>query len=117
MACEEELCSQTIFMNDEGLPIQFWVHTCDTSVCPSVEAVLDIQDATLMEVNFLKPDGTYSATLAGSFFTDGSDGIVEYITLADTLDQSGTWKGQLEVTRPSGKKSTTVISFKVSNKL
>ena len=117
MACEDEVCCQEIFIGDEGLPIQFHVHTCDETTTPRTETPLDISDATSLDIKFLKPDGSYTAVLVGSFATDGTDGLVQYVTLDTTLDQEGNWKGQLEVDRPSGKKATSIIKFKVYKKL
>jgi len=115
--CEDEVCCQEIFVGDEGLPIQFHVHTCDTTVEPRVESVLDISNPVALDLKFLKPDGTYTTNLVAALVTDGTDGLAEYITLSDTLDIDGSWKGQLEVELASGRKSTTVISFKVLPKL
>lgn len=117
MVCSDSVCCQEIFVGDEGLSIQFWIHTCDESTIPRTEEILDISDATAMDIKFLKPDGTYTGILSGSFVTNGADGLVEYVTTTTTLDMEGTWKGQLEVTRPSGKKSTSIISFKVYPKI
>ena len=115
--CEDEVCCQELFVGDEGVPIQFWVHTCDETVTPRVLSPLDISDATAMDIKFKDSDDVYSDVLVGVFNTDGIDGLVEYVTLNTTFLKEGNWKGQLEVDRPSGRKSTTIIELKLLPKL
>ena len=62
---------------------------------------LDISSATAMSINFLKPDNT-QVTKTGSFYTDGTDGIVKYVTEEGFLDILGIWVAQAEVTLSSG---------------
>jgi len=114
--CEDAVCCQEIFVGDTDLPIQFHVHTCDTTVEPRVESELDISSATL-EIKFKKPDDSYTDILTGELVTDGTDGLAEYITLSDTLDLEGTWKGQMDVIITGSSKATSIISFKVLEKL
>jgi len=56
-------------------------------------AALDVSGASTLQLLFLKPNGvleTKTATLTG----DGTDGVIEYVTIADDLDVPGVWKSQ-----------------------
>lgn len=71
-----------------------------------------IAGATTKDIIFEKPDGT-SVTKAGSFFTDGSDGILQYTSIADDLNQGGKWRLQGYIILPSGAWHSDVVNFKV----
>lgn len=61
-------------------------------------AVVPLQTATSIQIKLLKPDRE-SVILTASYYTDGSDGIIQYVTSsADDLDQVGIWKLQGIVT-------------------
>lgn len=112
MACEDKL-----FLNDEGTSIRFLVKECnDTDPDNPFEELVDVSSASNIEITFKKPDDTTSVT-TGSFVTDGTDSLIHYITEVSFLDQIGTWKGQARITMPTGKWYTSLISFKVSDKL
>ena len=111
MACVDEL-----FVGDTGTSIEFLVKECDDTVDPPVEVLVDVSSATLIEITFLKPDDT-TLPVVGSFLTDGTDSIVRYITLLNTLDIAGPWKGQAKITMPSGSWYTSKISFTVKDVL
>lgn len=64
-------------------------------------AIVDISDATTLSVVFTLPDKT-STTKTGETYTDGTDGIVRYVTIAGDLSQAGRWKLQAVVTLPGG---------------
>ena len=75
--------------------------------------IVDISGATTKTLYFLKPDGTTKLTKTASFLTDGTDGILEYLTISGDLDVSGTWKIQAKVVLPSGEWSSDIGKFKV----
>ena len=56
--------------------------------------VLDLANASQMQVKFLKPDGT-QVTKPLAWITDGTDGRVEYTVEAGVLNHAGTYKWQL----------------------
>ena len=56
--------------------------------------VLDVSDASVMQLKLLKPDGS-STTKPLTFITDGTDGRVEYVVESGVLNISGTYKWQL----------------------
>lgn len=76
------------------------------------ETVVNISSATTLEVLFQKPDGTVD-TKTGVFLTDGTDGTVQYVTVSNDLNQTGTWKVQARVEFPTGTWSSDIQKFKV----
>jgi len=79
--------------------------------------VVPIDNATTMEIIFVKPDKTKvvnTAVLSG----DGLDGKMQYkTTTASDLDIKGNWKIQGRVILPSGTWSTDIDKFKVHENL
>lgn len=74
------------------------VYVGDTGTMIELDTGVSLTGATVTEIKALKPDGTLATWTATVSSTK-----LRYITLADTLDQSGTWKLQASVTLPSGK--------------
>lgn len=56
--------------------------------------------ATTKQIKLEKPDGTKAAKTA-AFYTDGTDGIIQYTTIAGDLDGAGDWKAQTYVETPT----------------
>lgn len=57
---------------------------------------VNVSTASVKKFKFKKPNGDFSAVDA-AFFTDGSDGILQYTSLAATFDQTGSWSVQAYV--------------------
>lgn len=72
----------------------------------------DVSGATEMYIIFSKPSGT-TVQKTAVHYTDGTDGIIQYTTIADDLDETGNWKLQARVTLPSGTWSSDTQKFKV----
>lgn len=72
----------------------------------------DTQYASEKCVVFKKADGSL-ITRPASFKTDGSDAIVQYVSVDGDLDQKGTWRIQARVVLPTGKWSSDTEKFKV----
>lgn len=116
--CTSNVCCQEIFVGDEDVPLQWHVHTCDTTVDPHVETPKDLTNQLALDIVFLKPDGNLSDPVVGTVAGVPTDGLVQYLSLDTTFDQAGPWKGQLDVTiTGEGKKATSIIDFQVSSKL
>jgi hypothetical protein len=85
---------QTQFVvGDVGVPFRATIidpETCDP---------LDISSATLTEFHVRKPDAT-TDTWVASFLTDGTDGRIEYVTIAGDLDTAGTWLIEARIVAP-----------------
>lgn len=78
---------------------------------------IDISDATTKQIIFLKPGRRASVTQTATFTTDGTDGYIEYQTVADDLDKAGLWKIQGKVIGPTYTNSSETWPFlvKVNN--
>lgn len=76
------------------------------------EAVLDISAASTKEMLLKKPDGTL-ITLTGIFVTDGTDGLIEFITLSGTFNIPGRWKIQGHIISGGSDWHSTTDNFKV----
>lgn len=75
-------------------------------------AVVDIGDATTLQVIIKKPDGI-AYPKAGTLLTDGSDGKIQYISLDGDFNAAGNYKIQGKVIMPSGTYYTSISDFKV----
>ncbi len=62
---------------------------------------LDVSAATLLELLLTPPRGE-PRTRAVVFFTDGSDGIVDYVTVGGDLNVVGTWQVQIHAVFATG---------------
>lgn len=74
------------------------VYVGDTGTLIELDTGVSLAGATVLEIKARKPDGTVATWPATASATK-----LQYTTLADTLDQAGTWKLQASVTLPSGK--------------
>lgn len=93
------------------------IHVGDTGtefivIAKSDTLVLDISSATTKQLIFVKPDGT-KLTKTATFYTNGTDGKLSYVTQSTDLDQQGSWKIQAKITLPSGTWSSSIGKFKV----
>lgn len=79
-------------------------------------AAVDVSSASVKNFFFQKPDGTVT-TKPTSFSSDGKDGKMRYVTVANDLDQSGTWKVQGYVELSSGKWRSSIKTFVVHSNL
>jgi hypothetical protein len=73
-------------------------------------AALDISTATVLVINFEKPDGDI-LTVAATLGTDGTS--LTYTTIADDLDQSGHWVYQGFVAYADGERYSEALGFDV----
>ena len=87
------------------------------TVLDGAGAPLNISTATTKKLIFKKPNGAVIEKTA-EFVTDGIDGKLKYVTVANDLVPSGTWRAQAYVVVPGvadGK--TEVKNFPVSRNL
>jgi hypothetical protein len=83
------------------------------------DSIVDVSEAVAAEaktIYLLKPDNTLIVCEA-EFKTDGVDGIIRYVTVANDLDQLGKWKIQARVNLSSGTWSSDINTFKVHDNL
>ncbi len=77
---------------------------------------IDISSASVMQIKFEKPDGTI-VTQTASFFTDGTDGVIEYLSVSGDLSIGGKWRLQGFVTMASWTGHSDIVNFKVYDNL
>ena len=97
------------------------VHVSDTpihrmTIKDQDNAIVDVSGASLKTIIFQKPDGT-TVTQTATFFTDGTDGIVEYQALGADHDTAGPWCKQAHITIASGDWKSTIVGFPVAANL
>lgn len=85
--------------------------------CRDGETAVDISSAAVTKnLVFQDPSGN-NTTKAAGFFTDGTDGILTYTTIAGDLDEAGEWFVQAQITLSSGARSFTKERFHVHAQL
>ena len=97
-----------IHVGDIGTAFEVTLKDCDV--------VVDVSTASVKQIIFKKPDKTV-VTKTAVFKTDGTDGIIQYITILDDLDMKGTWYIQAKVSLPTGTWSSDKSKFKVYDNL
>ena len=70
----------------------------DTGTVITLDCGTDVSAATARNIEARKPDGTLATWVA----TASGTTAIRFTTLADTLDQAGTWRQQAHVVLPSG---------------
>ena len=76
------------------------------------DAAVDVSSATVKFIYFKKPDGT-KAKKTAVFYTDGSDGIIQYVGVSGDIDQAGEWQVQGYVETSDGKFFSEIADFTV----
>ena len=100
-----------IFVGDVGTAFNVTIKDCAT------DAIIDLSpDVTTQEITFKKPDGTV-VTKAAVFLTDGSDGVISYVSIAGDIDLGGTWKIQGKIEGAGFENSSSIDSFYVKTPL
>lgn len=99
---------EEIHVGDVGTTIRITIQDIDSI---GASSILDVSNATV-NIILEKPDGT-SINRAASYITDGTDGLVQYITQAGDIDLQGTWSIQVQVNTLSGSWKSSVGTFKV----
>lgn len=79
-------------------------------------SAIDISSATTKTISFEKPNGVM-VTQTGVFFTDGTDGILQYTTVADDIDEGGMWRIQGFVDLGVWSGRSDIVNFKVYDNL
>ncbi len=100
--------SDKIYLDDIGTVLELTITADGVAV--------DVSGASVKNIIFEKPDRT-SITRTASFTTDGTNGKIDYATIADDLDQYGEWSIQGFITLPSGSWHTDVGKFQVYDNL
>lgn len=93
------------------------IHANDVGTKLSIKVVdegeiVNLANATTLAIMIRKPNGLV-LTFAGQLETDGTDGIMYYITIPGDIDEAGNYKIQGRVTLPNGIFYTSVGTFMV----
>jgi len=100
---------EEIHLGDIGTEFRCTIKDSGTAV--------DISSASsVKQIKFKKPDCTV-VTKSATFYTDGTDGIISYVTVDGDLDIAGLWQAQAYVELTSGKYHSDIISFRVYDNL
>lgn len=99
------MANPEIHINDIGTVFEL-------TVKDSANAIVDLSTATVLNITFKKSDDTI-VTKTASLVTDGTDGKMQYITVAGDLDLVGLWKIQGDITSPSWTGTTNIDTFTV----
>lgn len=97
-----------IHLNDVGTSFEITLQDDET--------IVDVSNASVMEIIFKKPSGTVSVKPA-THLTDGTDGVIRYISEVDFLNELDEWEIQARVTLPTGNWSTDIQNFVVYENL
>ncbi len=77
---------------------------------------LDISQATKKELAFRKPSGEVVIKPA-AFGSDGIDGVLEYVAVADDIDEVGAWQIQAVIEMGGATWSSEIDQFSVYRNL
>lgn len=79
--------------------------------------IVDINSATTKQMIFTKADGVV-LTKTASFLTDGTDGVLKYVSIAGDLTPAGDWQVQGRLVLPAGfDGKTSIVEFSVLGNL
>lgn len=78
--------------------------------------VVDISSAIVKNLIIIDAAGVCSI-LAGSFETDGTDGILNFVSTLGTWTRRGIASEQVQLTMPSGSWSSDIFSRRIEDKL
>jgi hypothetical protein len=100
--------AQKIFENDVGTAFELTITDAD--------GVVNLSGATTLQIVF-QPPLCDKITKTASLKTDGSDGVVRYVTQAGDLVGIGVWKCHARVVLPSGDWFSDEYTFRVYPRL
>lgn len=90
---------------DVGVALRATIKDEETDVVP-------LQSASVKQYTIRKPSGA-EITVDCDFVTDGSDGLIQYVTVASTFDEAGYYKLQGYLEMGTSKWHTNTITFRV----
>ena len=90
---------------DIGTTIQLTIQDADG-------AAIDVSSASVKYIDLMKPDKT-TARKTAVFGSDGTDGIIKYVTVEGDINQTGIWYCQGYVELSDGKFRSAETTFEV----
>lgn len=79
-------------------------------------SIVDVSTASTKQLIFVKPSGE-KLTKTATFYTDGTDGIISYVTVSGDLNECGLWAIQGFVIIGTGEYHSDIRNFKVERNL
>jgi len=98
------------------------IHASDIGVVFSVtvkdsdDDAVDISASVVKEFYFLKPSDVV-LTKAAAWGSDGSDGVLQYTTIAGDINEAGRWRLQAHISDASSDLKTNIVNFDVYGNL
>lgn len=80
------------------------------------DSVVDVSNVDSKTIYLQKPDGS-NLTKVASYYTNGTDGIIQYVSQTGDLDQAGTWQIQAKIDFGTDIFNTNIEKFKVLRNL
>lgn len=99
-----------IHVGDVGTIIRLTITEADGTTA------VDVSTATVKKFYFMKSDGT-KVNKTAEFNTTGTDGKLKYTTVANDIDQAGTWQVQAYVEIGTSKYYSTKTTFAVHSNI
>lgn len=109
MSCESDQ-TPCIFVGDIGTVFKFTIKDENGDI-------VDISSASLLQVTFKKPLNAGNLVKSAILFTDGTDGICKYTTVAGDIDTDGEWRVQVYVIVGTQSLHSTIQTFMVKANL
>ncbi len=79
---------------------------------PQTKVVIDVSGATTITFYLVDPSGNVATKTNGALSDDGTDGEIQYVLVADDIDEHGKWIIQSKVAQ-----STTPIIYNTQTEL
>lgn len=99
-----------IHVNDIGTTLEMTVKDQDGNI-------VNISGASTMTVYLERPNGAGVLTRTAVWGTDGTDGVMKYVTVDGDLDQAGSWQMQGFVTIGGGSWHSDIVQLVVATNL
>jgi hypothetical protein len=86
------------------------------TITDTAGTAIDVSSASVKYIYFEDPSGNKTKETA-AFYTDGSDGIIQYTSVAGDIDEEGIWQIQGYVETSDGNFFTEKTTFNVLSTL
>lgn len=101
-------CTTDIRVGDVGVAFKVTIEDCGS--------IVDVSAASTKEILLYKPDGSV-LTKTASFFTNGTDGIIQYATVVGDINMAGFWRIEAHVILGASEYYSEIERFRVYNHL
>lgn len=102
----------------KGIVVGQYGESISLTVVDKNGSAVDISSYTSgTTVTLRDPFSLKTLSYAGSFVSDGTDGKVKFTPASGDIDRSGTWEGQIELTKSGVVKPTRVFTLEIEKRL